>query len=180
MNYKIISKKTAYKGGWLRVEKVRVRLPTRRIVDWWVPIMDDFVAILSLDNKGNIYLVKEWRVAWEKELWQVPAGARENKNNSEKAILNDAKRELKEEAGLEAKDWKKLCSFANSSKWRERGDIYLARNLTFTGQNLDKNEILRVVKMPFKKAWNLLFSGKVLTNAYTLLAMAYAKDKLKL
>lgn len=180
MKPKIISKKIEYKCNWLTVESFRLKLPTGKFVKWEVPKMADFVDIVPIDQKGNVYLVKEWRIAWKRDFYQIPAGSIKGNSNNEKVILNEARRELYEETGLVAKKWEKILTAPLSSRWKVKGNIYLVRDLTKKRQEPDNDEIIKVVKMPFAKAFKLLFSGKVLTSAYTLLAMALVKEKLRL
>jgi hypothetical protein len=74
MKPKIISKETEYKCNWLTVKGFKVKLPTGKVVKWEVPTMADFVDIVPIDKKGNVYFVKEWRVAWEKDVLRIPTG----------------------------------------------------------------------------------------------------------
>ena len=178
MKPKILSKKLLYKGKLAKIEKVKAKLETAKIVEWERIIRKDFVAIVPLDKKRNIYLSKEWRVAWEKEVLQLPAG--ECRGKTEKGYLKDAKRELQEEIGFNAKKWEKLVSVPFAAHIKQRVHIFLAQELFPSKKKRDEDEIIRVVKLPFKKALNLFLSGKVLTTSYTILGMLLAKEKLDL
>ena len=73
------------------------------------------VAILALDDQSRIAVVHQYRHPVEMRLVELPA----------------ARRELAEEAGLAAADWRVLVDFANSPGiTNEVGRIYLARNLS--------------------------------------------------
>jgi len=178
MKPKILSKKIEYESDWLKLESVRLKLPTGKIVKQEKLTISDFVAIVPVDDYKNIYLVKEWRVAWGKEILQIPAGG--CKGRTEKEILNQARNELREEIGFDAKKWQKLLTAPLSARIRVRGHLYLARDLFRSKKKGPEEEIIQVVKIPFKKAYKLLLSGKVLTTSYTLLVMTLAKEKLNL
>jgi len=178
MQPKILSKKIAYKGLWFNVERKKIKLSTGRVVEWENTISPDFVAIVAVDNKNNIYLSKEWRSAWEKEILQIPAG--ECKYKREKEILKQARNELREEIGLDAKKWQKLVTVPFSARDKKRTHVFLARDLFNSKKKLEKDEIIKVVKIPFKKAYKLFLSDKKPTTSYTLLGMALAKEKLKI
>lgn len=177
MRPKILSRKIKYKGLWLNVESKKIKLPTGKKVEWENTVSSDFVAIVALDNKSNIYLSKEWRSAWEKEILQIPAGAIE-KNRKE--IIKQARNELREEIGFDAKKWEKLVTVCFDARDKKRIHIFLAQDLFKSKKKADEDEIIKVVKMPFKKSYNFLLSGKKPTTSYTLLGVALAKEKLKL
>ena len=179
MAYKIISKKTKYKGFWAKIEGTKIKLPTGKIVEWESIIAADAVAVVALDKEKNIYLSKEWRPVWGRELLQIPAGVCEGK--TEKAVLKQASNELREEIGLDAKKWEKFISFAILLEGKKQFSIFFWRRIYLNPKKQeDEGEIIKVVKMPFKKACNLFLSGKIPTTSYTLVGIALAKDKLKL
>lgn len=178
MKPKILSRKITYRGAWLTVEKAKLKLPTGKITEWEMSMSSDFVAIVPIDDKMNIYLSKEWRLAWEDEVLQIPAG--QCKGKTEKAILKQARNELREEAGLDAKKWEKLLTCPFAARKRQRIHLFLARDLFKSRKEPDEDEVIEAVKMPFKKAYRLFLSGKKLTTSYTVLGMALAKEKLNL
>jgi ADP-ribose pyrophosphatase len=84
-------------------------------------------VMMAVDDKNRILLVKQYRLPAEKYLWELPAG----KVDEGEKPLQAAKRELIEETGYRAKDWKKLASFLVSPGYvQERMTIYLATELT--------------------------------------------------
>jgi ADP-ribose pyrophosphatase len=178
MKPKILSKKVAYKGLWFNIERKKIKLPTGKVVEWENTVSPDFVAIVALDNKNNIYLSKEWRSAWEREILQIPAG--ECKYKKKREILKQARNELREEIGFDAKKWQKLVTVPFSARDKKRAHIFLAKDLFKSKKKPDKDEIIKAVKLPFKKAYKLFLSGKKPTTSYTLLGMALAKEKLNL
>lgn len=178
MKPKILSKKLKYKGIWAKIEETKVKLPTGKIVKWERILGSDFVAIVAIDDQMNIYLSKEWRVAWEKEIVQIPAG--EFKGGGERARLRQARNELGEEVGLDAKKWEKLINCIFSVREKKWVHIYLATNLFKSKKKREDSEIIEVVKMPFKRAYRLFLSGKIPTNSSTIIGMALAKEKLNL
>jgi ADP-ribose pyrophosphatase len=178
MKPKILSKKLKYKGIWAKIEETKVKLPTRKIVKWERGRFPDFVAIVAVDSQKNIYLSKEWRVAWGKEILQIPAGGIEKENK--KKMIKQARKELREEVGLDAKKLEKILTSPFAARWRQKVHIYLAQDLFESKKKSDQDEIIKVVKMPFQKAYKLFLSGKIPTTSYTILGMALAKEKLKI
>jgi len=178
MKPKILSRKIKYKGLWLNVESKKIKLPAGQIVEWENTVAPNFVAIVALDDKNNIYLSKEGRSAWEKEILQIPAGGIEKKNK--KRIVKQARDELREEVGFVAKRIEKLVTVCFSARDKKIIHLFLAQDLFRSDRRPDADEIIKVVKMPFKKAYKLFLSGRELTTSYTLLGMALAKEKLKI
>jgi len=109
MAYKIISRKTKHKGFWADIEELETKLPSGKTCKWENVVSDDVVAIVAIDKENNIYLSKEWRPAWQKEIVQIPAGM--CKYKTEKGIKKQARYELREEIGLDARSWEKMITF---------------------------------------------------------------------
>jgi len=178
MKPKILSKKLKYKGIWSDIEEANVRLATGKIVKWESVLALDAVAIVAINNEKNIYLSREWRSAWEREILEIPVG--QVKGKTEKEMIKQARNELREEVGLDAKKWEKLTTFLTGARQRIKIHVYLAQNLFKSKKKNSDSEIIEVVKMPFQKALKLFLSGKEETTSYTLLGMILAKEKLKL
>jgi ADP-ribose pyrophosphatase len=97
------------------------------------PIVRDFVdhtgavAILALDERDRILLIKQYRHPIRRRDWEIPAGLLDMGGE---APLAAARRELAEEADLEAEDWSILTEFYTSPGGsNEALRIYLARGM---------------------------------------------------
>lgn len=106
-------------------------------------------AALPLDEKGFVYLVKQFRYGLGKESIEVAGGG----VHKHETPLEAAKRELREELGIKAKEWKHLGFMsALTGTISHREDLFLAQELTFLETQLDDTEMIEVVKMPFMQA----------------------------
>jgi len=84
-------------------------------------------VMMPVDEKNRILLVRQYRLAARKFLWELPAGT---VDPGEKP-LQTARRELVEETGYRAKKWTKLAEFYPSPGFlTEKMTIYLATGLT--------------------------------------------------
>lgn len=84
-------------------------------------------VMMAVDDRKRILLVRQYRLAAARNLWELPAGT---VDPGEKP-LQTARRELIEETGYRARTWRKLASFFVSPGYvAERMTIYLATNLT--------------------------------------------------
>jgi ADP-ribose pyrophosphatase len=84
-------------------------------------------VMMPVDDRRRVLLVRQYRLPAQRFLWELPAGS---VDPGEKP-LQTAKRELKEETGYHAKNWKKLISFFPSPGFlTEKMTIFLATGLT--------------------------------------------------
>jgi len=178
MKPKVLSRKIKYKGIWLKVERKKIKLPNSKVVEWEDVIAEDAVAIVAVDEKKDIYFSKEWRSAFEKEILQIPIGG--CKGKTYKAQLKQARNELREEIGFDAKKWEKLITVLLGARQKTKVHIFLAEDLFPSKKEREDTEIIEVVKMPFKKAYQLILENKILTTSSTILGILLAKEKLKL
>ena len=85
-------------------------------------------------------------------------------------------RELKEEIGAEAGRFDYLgCLYPTVAYDTEVIHMYLARDLSFGDRDLDEDEFIDVIKLPFEEAVKMVYEGK-LPDAKTQLAILKAKE----
>lgn len=86
------------------------------------------VAVMALNDNGEVYLVRQYRHPVRRDLWEPPAGLMDMDGESPQAA---AARELWEEADLVATQWHVLADYATSPGGSSEGiRIYLARGLS--------------------------------------------------
>ncbi|MCU1525533.1 MAG: ADP-ribose pyrophosphatase [Microbacteriaceae bacterium] len=96
------------------------------------------VAILALDERDRVLLIKQYRHPIGARDWEIPAGLLDI--DGESPVIG-AQRELAEEADLVASDWGLLCDFATSPGGsNEVIRVYLARGLSATDSVFDRDE----------------------------------------
>ena len=96
------------------------------------------VAILAMDDDGRILLIKQYRHPVRHREWEIPAGLLDMDGENP---LVAAKRELAEEADVEARDWSLLSEFYTSPGGSDEIiRIYLARGLTETTHAFDRTD----------------------------------------
>ena len=134
------------------------------------------VGILPVDKDNNVFLVEQYRYGASEFLLEIPAGKLEYGEDP----YDCAVRELSEETGCTAGSIVSLGKMNPSPAiMSEIIHIYLAKDLTYGERHLDKDEFLDVVKVPFSKAIEMIFSGEI-TDAKTQIALLKAKEILGL
>ncbi len=176
----ILSEKLLYDSRTTRFIGYRVKLANGNEASWEVTAPKyDIVVVVPYDTKGNVYLSKEWRIAWKRDVLMLPAGTIP-KDSTEKECAYHARRELQEEIGFDCKKLEKLVTVLSAARIRARIHLYLARELVPSKKDADPDEIIEVVKMPFRKAYDLFVKGKEETTGYTVLGMMLAREKIKM
>jgi 8-oxo-dGDP phosphatase len=86
------------------------------------------VAIVALDDGDRVLLIRQYRHPAAAMLWEIPAGLRDVDGEP---LVETARRELLEEAGCQAADWRVLADYLTSPGIStERLRVFLARRLT--------------------------------------------------
>jgi ADP-ribose pyrophosphatase len=103
------------------------------------------VAIVAVDRKRQLWLVRQVREPVRKELVELPAGKREDGEEP----LASAQRELREECGLTGGRWTELGAFWTTPGFcREHMVVFLAEDVEPGESELDDDEEVEVVCRP--------------------------------
>lgn len=132
---------------------------------------DGSTGIVALNEKSEVALVGQWRYPVKEYHWEIPAGMAE----AGESPLENAKRELKEEAGVEAVDWTELGAYhMDGSKLDHTSHLFLARGLT-VGQNAPMiDEELVVQWLPLDEAIGLIEAGEI-KDGFTVIGLLRAQ-----
>ena len=124
---KIISSRLRYRCGLFTVSEDHATDPSGFAIKRSIIRHNGSAVMMAVDSKSNILLVRQYRLPAAKYLWELPAGKLDAGENP----LQAARRELLEETGYRARQWKKLVSFYPSPGYvSEKMTIFLARGLT--------------------------------------------------
>jgi len=144
----VISSRRIYEGKMLNLRVDEIALTAGRVALREVVEHGGAVVVAAVDQDDYVYLVRQYRHAIGEWLLELPAGCLEP---GEKPLLA-AQRELREEVGLEAHDWRPLGAFFSSPGFAsEELHAFLARDLTGVPQDPDEDEDLIVVRYPLAK-----------------------------
>jgi ADP-ribose pyrophosphatase len=115
-------------------------------------------AIVPLTGTGEVMMIEQYRHAVGGYIWEIPAGTLDPGETP----LTCAKRELIEEAGVSAAEWRKLGEITPVPGYSdERIHIFLAAGLSPAEQHLDADEVLRVHEIPLEDAMAMIGRGEI-------------------
>jgi ADP-ribose diphosphatase len=113
---------------------------------------------LPLFDDGTVALVRQWRYPLGRYSLEIAAGRIEPGHTPEET----AARELEEELGYRAREFKELAAFHIAPGYcEERIYVYLATGLEKSEQNLDEDEEVEVVHMTFQEALARVHTGEI-------------------
>ncbi|QDK44249.1 ADP-ribose pyrophosphatase [Bdellovibrio sp. ZAP7] len=170
---KTLSSKRIFQGRFLKVEQDQVQAPDGKIYHREYIIHPGAAMMIPMLPNGNVIMVHQYRHAVKQVMLEFPAGKRDKGEDS----LVTAKRELIEETGYSANEWKFLTPIHPVIGYsNEQIDLYLAKDLSKTEQRLDHGEFLEVVEVAPKDLMMLIQEGK-LTDVKTQIG-AFWLDKI--
>lgn len=131
------------------------------------------VAVLPIDGDGNIYLTRQFRYAIGRYDIEVVAGSIDGE-----AAIDAAKRELKEELGIEAGEWLDLgATFSMTSITLCTSRQFIATELTFGEQEIEGTEDIEPVKLKLSDACEMVQAGDITDSDTCLLILKAAARK---
>jgi ADP-ribose pyrophosphatase len=155
---KTLSSKRVYQGRAVglrvdEVEKPSGRRTTREIVEH-----ADSVAVIPIDNEGNILLVRQFRQATGKVLLEIPAGGINPGESLEEAVC----REMREEIGFLPKEIKKIGGFYLSPGYStEYLHLYMAKDLEPSRLHAEDTENIDIIAIPIPQIPHLIASEEI-------------------
>jgi ADP-ribose pyrophosphatase len=130
-------------------------------------------VIVPVFNDGTIALVRQYRHPTGRYLLEAPAGTLKRGEAPEQG----AARELEEELGVVCGRLEKLSEFFVSPGFcEEKMWLYMATELTETQQQLEDDEILEVVRIPFSQALGMITTGEI-EDAKTIIGIMLAAPR---
>jgi ADP-ribose pyrophosphatase len=133
------------------------------------------VIIVPLLSDGSTVLVRQWRHPWDENSWELPAGTLEDGEDP----LAGARRELGEEAGLEAAGWAELGTTRGSAASTMRFHLYRAREIARVPRAPEAYEQDMVLReLPLSEAVEEAYSGAI-QHAASIVALFRASRLLR-
>ena len=155
---RILSSVEAYRGPVFRVTTDEVLEPTGIRVRRDVVRHTGSVVVLAMDEKSRVLLERQYRHAAGRFLFELPAG----RIDDGESALAAGKRELLEETGYSARNWKRILRFwASPGFVAEAMSLYLASGLRPGAAHPEQDEAIEVQFVPLKKAVAMVVKGAI-------------------
>lgn len=152
--------KYVYNGSVINLRLDTAVLPNGNLAKREVIEHPGGVCVLPVDKNGDILLVRQFRYPYMAETLEIPAGKRDKTGDSDP--LACGKRELKEETGATAGNYIPLGTLYPSPGYTDEVIyMYAATDLSFGEAEPDEDEFINLVRIPFKKAVEMVLSGEI-------------------
>ena len=169
---KTVKENYVFNGKILKLRNDEVLLPNGKTASREVVMHSGGSAVLCIKD-GKVFLVKQYRYAFNEELWEIPAG----KLNPGESPEETAIRELEEEGGIIAKRVVKLFDVYPTPAYDDEViRIYQAFDFTESVAHLDEDEFLTSVWMDKGQLKSMLNNGEI-KDAKTIIALQAVLDK---
>ena len=147
-----------FTGRVIEVNVERVLLPNGATADLEIIRHPGGAAVVALDDANRICLLRQFRHAAGGWVWELPAGKIDNREPP----FDTAQRELEEEAGMAAGDWRSLGDYLSSpGVFTEVVHLFLATRLSALPPRPEAHEVFEVHWLPFTDALRMARSGEL-------------------
>ena len=162
------SRRVAYENAWITVWHDEVARPDGEPgVYGIVHFANLAVGVVAIDDNDRILLVGQHRYALDEYSWEIPEGGVPDGESA----LEGARRELREETGVDASDWVEIGrSHLSNSVSDELAVLFLARGLRSGIATPEGTEAIDVRWLSFDDALAMTLDGRI-TDALTVLAI---------
>lgn len=162
--FHILSTKQIYKNPWIELVEHQVLNPRGKPGIYGViKFQNRAVGVIPYED-GHVWMVGQYRFPLEKYSWEIPEGG----SPAGEELVDTARRELKEETGLEAESYELIAQMhLSNSVSDEYAAVYLARGLKRGASSPEDTEELRVKKLRLEDVFAQVESGEI-TDSMTV------------
>jgi 8-oxo-dGDP phosphatase len=162
------SRRVAYENAWITVWHDEVSRPDGSPGIYGVVHFENLAAgVAAIDDDDRIALVGQHRYTLDRESWEIPEGG----VPPTETPLEGIQRELREETGLDATDWRELCRLdLSNSVTDETAVLFVATGLRHGDAAPEPTESLTLRWVPFDEAVAMTRDGRI-TDVLSVVAI---------
>lgn len=167
--WRTLSTRQAYDNPWISVREDKVVRPDgAEGIYGVVHFKNRAIGVLAVEGE-EVYLVGQYRYPLGEYSWEIPEGGCPEDEDP----LDAARRELEEETGLRARNWRRLGeAHLSNSVSDELAIWFLATGLTQGERSPEGTEQLNVRRVPFAEALRMALRGEI-KDSLSLLAIMH-------
>ncbi len=167
--------RTVHRGRVLRLNIECVELPNGTVAELEIAHHPGGAVVVALDSDERVCLLRQFRHAVGGWITELPAGKIDNREPP----LECAKRELAEEAGVQAREWEPLGQlFSSPGVLTEVIHVFLARGLTACDTGAEPHEVFERSWVPLAAAAAQAADGS-LQDAKTIVGLIWASTRVQ-
>lgn len=174
-SFEVVSSETISEHPIIALRRDEVTMPGGHTARREVVEHFGAVAVVTLNEKGEVALIEQYRHSLGRRLWEVPAGLLDAPGET---ALETAQRELVEEAGLEANNWSLLVDLATSPGFCDEAvRVFLATDLREVQrpEAEDEEADLTLQWVPLAEACSMIMRGEI-NNAIAIAGLFAAQE----
>jgi ADP-ribose pyrophosphatase len=165
-----LSTREVYRNEWIHVREDVVRFANGHEGIYGVVTTPGAVGVLPFLDDDHVALIRQFRYVAGRPTWEMPTGA----PNAGETIEETARRELAEEAGLQAGRLEHVATIHTSkSVVDEQADLFIARDLVRVDHSPDITEQLDVGVFRFDEVVAMVERSEIV-DSMTVVAVLHA------
>jgi 8-oxo-dGTP pyrophosphatase MutT (NUDIX family) len=157
--WKTNSTQIVYRNTWIQVREDEVIRPDGGAGVYGVVEIRPSVGVVAINERDEVVLAGQWRYTLNRYSWEIPRGG---SHPGETDMRKVAERELAEEVGVRASEWKLLgpvdvCNGVTD----DVQSLFLATGLSPVSRNLDPEEEIAITWKPFEEVVAMAMDGGI-------------------
>lgn len=170
MSYEVVKSEKVFQGKILNVESDIITLPNGETTVREIVKHNGAAAMLPIDDKGKIWLVKQYRHSARKMTLEIPAGTIEEGESPYDCAI----REIEEEIGYKCYNMKPLITMYSAIGFcDEQIHIYICRDLTKSQAQPDDDEFITIERHSLRDCMRMIKNGEICDSKTITALLAY-------
>jgi 8-oxo-dGTP pyrophosphatase MutT (NUDIX family) len=157
--WKTLKTTEVYDNPWIHIDEHNVINPSGNPgIYGTIHFKNLACGIIPLDDDDTTWIVGQYRYALDRYSWEIPMGGVAVGTDP----LTGAQRELKEETGLTAAQWKNILDVdLSNSVTDETGIVFVAEGLTRGEPEFEATEQIEIRELPFDDLVRMVIDGQI-------------------